>query len=127
MRTTFALALCLTCATGCTMMGKAYRPDPMPLPNYTWYTKKDGRVDVNALLIESSAGCAKNAPDCGRQTRDRALNKLMLLSDDLCHVHQANVLSNASAWNVGTGSVTSLLAGIAPTRRHRASQANYAG
>lgn len=131
MRMAFALALCLTCATGCSMIGKAYRPDPMPLPKYQWY-KDDGSVDVQVLLSESSVGCVPmpaigtDAPSCARQTRDRALNKLMLLSDDMCSVHQSNVLSNASTWNVGTGSVTNLLAGIAALGSNSASQANYA-
>jgi len=133
MRMAFALGLCLPCVAGCSMIGKAYRPDPMPLPKYAWHD--DGSVDVPMLLSESaksSVGCVPlpatgtDASSCARQTRNRALNKLMSLSDDMCNVHQANVLSNASAWNVGTGSVTNLLAGIAALGSNSASQANYA-
>lgn len=98
--------------TGCSKIAANYRVEPVLKPitsDNSYITFKDGEtyVDTNHPEFQKAL---KDAND--RTKKQKMAFMLMSLSDESCEQHKSLIISNSNTWNIGTGTVTSLLAGL---------------
>ncbi|WP_137940122.1 hypothetical protein [Chitinivorax sp. B] len=81
----------------------------------------DGAVDISKLDM------AKLDADPNKASiRNALISHVLSMSDDRCTMHKALIMSNANAWNIGTGSISILLAGASSVISHARTAAELA-
>ncbi|OIO27858.1 MAG: hypothetical protein AUJ60_08535 [Nitrospirae bacterium CG1_02_44_142] len=90
---------------GCSTVAKPYEANPIMAQQSDLL--EDGKDVVNVKKLE---GKVKAATD--KEKRNALMNELITISDRVCSLHQAKIIANANAWNVATGTTTSLLSAL---------------
>lgn len=96
--------------TGCSSLAKNYLPDEIMIHGegaLAPYINKDNEINlskINSSTLEGPSNLKK---------RNNVISKMISLSNQKCVLHKAGILSNSTAWNVGTGGASLLFAGAA--------------
>jgi hypothetical protein len=98
--------------TGCSKIAANYRVEPVlkPVPSSSGFiTMKDDEVyvDTNSDAFQRALNDADN-----KTKKEKIAFTLMSLSDESCEKHKSLIISNANTWNITTGSLTNVLAGL---------------
>lgn len=112
---TFLIIIAAITISGCGKIAKNYIPGDILQHNIdpsVPYITKEGLIDVSKIKISNFEGSGK------RTARNEIIARAISLSDQKCTMHKALILSNANAWNVGTGSTAILLAGTSSVLTH---------
>lgn len=98
--------------TGCSKIAANYRVEPVlkPIQNDASYiTVKDDEayIDTNSTRFQNALAAAND-----KSAKEKMAFMLMSLSDESCEKHKSLIISNANTWNITTGTVTNVLAGL---------------
>jgi len=113
MKQLFPMTLsCLFLLVGCSQIASNYAVNPVLSQAggaKSYIVLKDGEaiVETNSAAFQTEL---KNA--ITPAAKQALAFQLMSLSDEACEKHKSLIISNANAWNIGTGSVTNVLAGL---------------
>ena len=113
----FAIIIAATLA-GCGAIAERYRANPIIKRNTekstsTIYAEDGKSVDVTRPAFIDKIKAVDNAKDADKATlRNTLVHELMSLSDDVCELHKAGIISNSNTWNITTGSISNVLAGL---------------
>jgi hypothetical protein len=97
-------------ATGCASLAQNYLPDEIMIHGediLSPYMNKDNQINLSKIAAEKVEGSSNQLE------RNNIISKMISLSDQKCVIHKAGIISNSSAWNVGTGGTALLFAGAA--------------
>ena len=122
------LLIAIIFLSGCRSIGKSYRIDAM-VPDYDWYKADSKQISLSSLRTQFPCIDKKNNPTasvCTDLDRDQATYSLLTVSDHLCNIHLSTIVSNSNTWNVTSGAITNLLAGLASIGSNPVSQAKLA-
>ncbi|MBB1268638.1 hypothetical protein [Shewanella sp. SR44-3] len=113
----------VTLIQGCGTIAKTYLPDPLIADNKDKgntipYFNPDGEITLTIQDITTL-----NADE---KLRKAFIAQAILSSDKKCTQHQATIISNGNAWNVGMGSLSMLLTGTAAVISHAQTTAELA-
>lgn len=110
------IATCIS-ATGCSTVRESYRADPIvsrsipkTLPPY--YTQDGNAIDISSEGFNSKLADITKDPKTSKAKRNDFAREIMALSDDVCEKHRAGIISNSNTWNVGSGTLTNVFAGL---------------
>lgn len=107
------IVLCVLLLTsGCSQIASYYTADPVlsqtgGAKTYIVIEDGDAVVQTNSPEFQNALAAAVNP-----QLKQALAFQLMSLSDSACEKHKSLIISNANSWNIGTGSVTNVLAGL---------------
>ncbi|MBU6951272.1 MULTISPECIES: hypothetical protein [unclassified Hahella] len=106
--------------SGCESIAKNYLPGELILPAKNSsshpYITDEGMIDLSQLNLKSNS----------KTYRNQVMSQAIALSDRKCTLHKAGIISNANAWNVGTGSAAMLFSGTASVLSHAKTAGNLA-
>ena len=122
------LLIAIIFLSGCRSIGKSYRIDAM-VPDYDWYKADSKQISLSSLKTQFPCIDKKNdsaTPICTDLDRNQATYSLLTVSDHLCNIHLSTIVSNSNTWNVTSGAITNLLAGLASIGSNPVSQAKLA-
>jgi len=114
MRVIFVVGICGILLSGCGSLAKNYLPDNILTQSKVTssYVTDEGTIDVSLVTMSDYEGSTN------KNERNGLIAKAISLSDQKCTLHKAGILSNANAWNVGSGSAAILFAGTASVISH---------
>lgn len=99
--------------TGCSTIAENYRTNPILTRSVkngeeTYYSNKGEAININ------SAAFLKKINSIGedKKHRNQFIRELMDLSDNVCELHEATIISNSNTWNIATGSISNILSGF---------------
>lgn len=107
-----AITLGVLSLSGCTSVAEYYRADPIinrnTSKNTATYYAVDGKsIDVTSPKFVEAVDKVTNEKD-----RNKLIREIMSVSDDVCELHKAGIISNSNNWNIATGSVSNVLSGL---------------
>jgi hypothetical protein len=97
---------------GCASIAGYYRVDPIITRNTSHstssYYSKDGKsVDVTSAQFETKINSITD-----KNGRNKFIRELMSVSNDVCELHKAEIISNSNTWNITTGTASNILSGL---------------
>lgn len=109
--------------TGCESIAKNYLPDEIITQSRLdgSYITKEGLVDLSLVTSAKFDGSSNQV------ARNELIAKAVSLSDQKCTLHKAVIISNANAWNVGSGTAAILFAGASAIVSHARTASELAG
>ena len=105
-----ALSLSSLCL-GCSTIAENYRVTAI-MVRATSDANSIYRSDGKAVDLTSTAFKTRVAAVATDVQRNDLQRELMVLSDDVCELHMAGIISSSNTWNISTGSITNVLAGL---------------
>lgn len=108
--------------SGCAKAAKYYRVNPVftpvdlnasePATTNDSYIKRN--KDTGEVYVQTTGhlfkDALKNATD--KPSKEALAFQLMSISDESCEQHKSLIIANSNTWNIGTGTVTNVLAGL---------------
>ncbi|XVJ71502.1 MAG: hypothetical protein HEQ39_19310 [Rhizobacter sp.] len=104
-----SLSVCFVFA-GCSSVAEYYRVDPILKRESTansFFLKDGNSIDVLSTAFQTKVGEATT-----KEKRNEFVRQLMSVSNDVCESHRARIISNSNTWNISTGTVSNVLAGL---------------
>ncbi len=104
----------LLLVSGCSQIAANYRVNPVlkpagPLKPYIKFNADTGEAyaEINTKSFQDVLAAANT-----KEKKEALAFELMSLSDESCERHKSLIISNANTWNISTGTVTNVLAGL---------------
>ena len=101
---TFALTPIALLAVGCSHFAATYEADPIFVESDLFDSKSQ---TVNSKELKSRVMHIKLPAD-----RDDLLFEIIRISDKVCSLHEAHIVAMSNAWNLSTGSLTSVFSAL---------------
>jgi hypothetical protein len=100
------IALCPWLIVGCSTFAKQYEADPIiEHPTELLKTGSETKIDEAVLRQRIKDATSDSA-------RNKLITELLILSDRVCSLHQAEIIANINAMNLLTGTATNILSGL---------------
>jgi len=96
--------------SGCSSIAEYYRVEPI--------LKRENKTnsiflkDQNAIDVLSEAFKKRVEEATTKEKRNEFIRQLMSFSNDVCEAHRTRIVSGSNSWNVSTGTVSNILAGL---------------
>ncbi|EOW9393383.1 hypothetical protein ACOBWL_003439 [Vibrio cholerae] len=118
----YILAVVVLNFMGCSNLAKNYTLDAVLTQTASTesYITDDGSIDLSKVELSKFDGSSNQS------NRNHLIAKAISLSDEKCEIHKAGIISNANAWNVGSGTAAILFAGTASVISHAQTAAELA-
>lgn len=106
------IALLAFSLSGCGTVAEYYRVDPIMKRNTsnsatTYYSKDGNSIDVTGTPFNTNIDSITT-----KDGRNKFIRELMSVSDDVCELHKAGIISNSNTWNISSGTISNVLSGL---------------
>ena len=96
---------------GCSYVAKNYEADPILEQQTDLLNTETNMIDVGKL--KTRIGAISNSTNNKKEKdRNRLIFEIVSISDRVCSLHQAHIISNVNTWNVATGTLTNVFSAL---------------